>query len=225
MAKKIKVEPRPALPLGPLPLDEAIDHGSDENVPDPAYLARMAERRESLRAEVARLLPPQTHFVWEIGCGHGHFLTAYAETHREEYCIGIDINLDRVRRATKKCDRAGLDRLHFVRAEARLFLAVLPFDAGFSAIYMLFPDPWPKKRHHKYRLLQAEFLHDVAQRAGQGTPLFFRTDHAPYFTEVELLLREHPDWRSIGDRPGPFELATVFQQKAPSFQSLVAVRR
>jgi tRNA (guanine-N7-)-methyltransferase len=225
MAKKIKVEQRPALPSGLLPMDEAIDSGPDENVPDPAYLARMAERRESLRAEVARLLPPQAHFVWEIGCGHGHFLTAYAESHPAEHCLGIDINLDRVRRATRKRDRAGLDRLHFVRAEARLFLAVLPPDAGFSAIYMLFPDPWPKKRHHKYRLLQAGFLHDVAQRAGPGTPLFFRTDHAPYFTEVELLLREHPDWRSIGDQPWPFELATVFQQKAPSFQSLVAVRR
>ena len=206
-------------------MDEAIETELDKNAPDPAYLARMAARRESLRAEVARLLPARGRFVWEIGCGHGHFLTAYAAAHREEYCVGIDINLDRVRRATKKRDRAGLDRLQFVRAEARLFLEVLPPDAGFAAIYMLFPDPWPKKRHHKYRLLQAGFLHDVAQHAGPGTPLFFRTDHAPYFTEVELLLREHPDWRSIGDQPWPFELATVFQQKAPSFQSLVAVRR
>ena len=197
----------------------------DNNLPDPAYLARMAERRETLRADIARLLLPRVPFVWEIGCGHGHFLAAYAKAHPEQLCIGIDINLDRVRRATKKRDRAGLDRLHFVRAEAHLFLEVLPPDAVFSAIYLLFPDPWPKKRHHKYRLLQAEFLHAVAQRAGQGTPLFFRTDHAPYFAEVEMLLRENPDWRSIGDQSWPFELATVFQQKAPSFQSLVAVRR
>jgi len=225
MAKIIKVAQLPALPLGPQLIDEAIDTGQNSNAPDPAYLARMTERRESLRAEVAHLLPPRTHYVWEIGCGHGHFLTAYAEAHPAEYCIGVDINLDRVRRATRKRDRAGLDRLHFVRAEARLFLEVLPPDAGFAAIYVLFPDPWPKKRHHKYRLLQAGFLHDVAQHAGPGTPLFFRTDHAPYFAEVEMLLREHSDWRSIGDQPWPFELATVFQQKAPSFQSLVAVRR
>jgi tRNA (guanine-N7-)-methyltransferase len=225
MVKKITAAQYIAPLSDPPPIDEAIDTERNKNAPDPAYLARMAERRESLRAEVARLLPPRTHFVWEIGCGHGHFLAAYAETHPEEFCIGIDINLDRVHRATKKRDRAGLGHVHFLRAEARLFLEVLPPGAGFSAIYMLFPDPWPKKRHHKYRLLQAEFLHDVAQRAGQGTPLFFRTDHAPYFSEVEMLLREHPDWRSVGDRPWPFELATVFQQKAPSFQSLVAVRR
>jgi tRNA (guanine-N7-)-methyltransferase len=225
MVKKPAIDQPTAAPADLLPRDPAIEPGQDGNLPDPGYLARMAERRESLRAEIAGLLPPQAHFIWEIGCGHGHFLTAYAQTHPETYCIGIDINLDRVRRATKKRDRAGLDRLHFVRAEAHLFLEVLPTAATVSAIYLLFPDPWPKKRHHKYRLLQAEFLHAVAQRAGQGTPLFFRTDHAPYFTEVELLLRDHPDWRSIGDQPWPFELATVFQQKAPSFQSLVAVRR
>ena len=225
MAKKTAVDQRLALPLSLQSADDPIEAALDSNAPDPAYLARMAERRESLRSEVARLLPPRGRFVWEIGCGHGHFLAAYAKTHPEEHCIGIDINLDRVHRATKKRDRASLDHLHFLRAEARLFLEVLPPDAEFTAIYMLFPDPWPKTRHHKYRLLQAEFLHDVAQRAEQGTPLFFRTDHAPYFTEAEMLLRNHPDWRSLGDRPWPFELATVFQQKAPSFQSLVAVRR
>ena len=223
--KKTPIDLRTAPPANLLSIDTVTDARSDDNLPDPAYLARMAERRESLRAEVAPLLPSKIPFVWEIGCGHGHFLAAYAQAHPEQFCVGIDINLDRVHRATRKRDRARLDRLHFVRAEARLFLDVLPPDAAFSAIYVLFPDPWPKKRHHKYRLLQAEFLHAVAQRAGQGTPLFFRTDHAPYFAEVEDLLRDHPDWRSIGDQPWPFELATVFQQKAPSFQSLIAVRR
>jgi tRNA (guanine-N7-)-methyltransferase len=206
-------------------MDEAIDPVVACNAPDPEFLARMAERRESLREEVVRLLPSAARIVWEIGSGHGHFLAAYAECHPAEYCVGIDISLERTRRATKKRDRAGLSHLHFLRAEARLFMEVLPPGIGFSAVYVLFPDPWPKKRHHKYRLLQSEFLHEVAQRAGQGTPLFFRTDYAPYFAEVEMLLRDHPDWRSLGDQPWPFELATVFQQKAPSFQSLVAVRR
>lgn len=223
--KKPSTDRHMAPPSGSLSTDPLVESVLDNNLPDPAYLARMAERREILREEIAQLLPPKVPFVWEIGCGHGHFLTAYAKAHPKQFCIGIDINLDRVRRATKKRDRAGLDRLHFVRAEAQLFLEVLPSDAAFSAIYLLFPDPWPKNRHHKYRLLQAEFLHAVAPRSGQGTPLFFRTDHAPYFAEVEKLLRENPDWRSIGDQPWPFELATVFQQKAPSFQSLVAVRR
>ena len=114
--KKPEAEQPLALLLSQQPMGETTYTDLDHSTPNPAYLACMAERRESLRAEVARLLPPQAHFVWEIGCGHGHFLTAYAQTHPEEYCLGIDINLERIRRATKKRNRAGLGHLHFVRA-------------------------------------------------------------------------------------------------------------
>jgi tRNA (guanine-N7-)-methyltransferase len=222
MAKKTAIEQRPAPPLSPQSMDEAIDAERDDNAPDPAYLARMAERRESLRAEVARLLPPRSRFVWEIGCGHGHFLTAYAETHPNEHCIGIDINLDRVRRATKKRDRAGLNHLHFVRAEARLFLEVLPPDAGFTAIYMLFPDPWPKKRHHKHRLFKPEFLGELAARAGQGSRLFFRTDYKPYYDEAVAAIAAQRAWLLLPPDPFPFEHQTIFQSRAAIFHSFGA---
>lgn len=192
---------------------------------DPVHVARMDARREALRTEVAGILPPAASIVWEIGCGHGHFLTAYAGAHPDSLCIGIDINLERVRRGEKKRDRAGHGHLHFLRAEARLFLEVLPPDARFSAIYILFPDPWPKKRHHKNRLLQAPFLHAVAARCLPGTPLFFRTDYLPYFESVVETLSQHPDWNLEVAGAWPFDFATVFQQKAESFRSLVAHRR
>jgi tRNA (guanine-N7-)-methyltransferase len=193
--------------------------------PDPAHLARLAARRDALSAELARWLPAGARFVWEIGCGHGHFLTAYAAAHRDELCVGVDTELDRIRRAIRKQERAQLPNLHFLRTEARLFLETLPADATLAAVFILFPDPWPKRRHHKHRLLQEEFFSALAVRAGQGTPFYFRTDHAEYFLEVETLLRAHPDWRLAPDEPWPFEEATVFQQKAPAHHSLVALRR
>ncbi|MFA5265765.1 MAG: SAM-dependent methyltransferase [Opitutaceae bacterium] len=193
--------------------------------PKPEYLALMAKRRKALQDELAAIMPRNAKFVWEIGSGHGHFLTAYAEAHKDQLCVGVDIIIERVRRGDKKRDRAELKNLHFVRAEARLFLDVLPDDARFASIYVLFPDPWPKKRHHKNRIMQADFLHRVAMRAEIGAPLYFRTDYAPYFSEVEEMLRNHPDWQLRKDNTLPFELATVFQIKAPSYQSLVAVRR
>ncbi|MBI5382766.1 MAG: SAM-dependent methyltransferase [Opitutae bacterium] len=206
-------------------MELALPENHADNEPDPAYLARMAERREVLREELKQIIPPQTRIVWEVGAGHGHFLTAYAEKHRDQLCVGIDIILERVRRALKKRDRAGLAHLHFVRAEASLFLEVLPPTVTFAAIYVLFPDPWPKKRHHKYRLLQDSYLKNIATRSPAGTPLYFRTDYDPYFEEVQTLLREHPDWRLADSAVWPFEYATVFQQKAPSFQSLIALRK
>jgi tRNA (guanine-N7-)-methyltransferase len=98
-----------------------------------------------LHEQLARLLPDRA-FVWELGCGHGHFLTAYAAAHPDQLCLGVDLSGERVARAQRKQHRAQLENLYFLRADARLFLEALPPTAKCSAIYVLFPDPWPKLR-------------------------------------------------------------------------------
>jgi tRNA (guanine-N7-)-methyltransferase len=192
---------------------------------DPAHLARMAERRAELAASLATVVPAGVRFVLEIGCGHGHFLTAYAKVHPAENCVGIDLIRERIERAERKRERAGLANLRFVRAEARMFLDALPPGAALAAVFVLFPDPWPKRRHHKHRLLDEEFFHALAARAGEGTPFFFRTDHGPYFQAAEAVLRVSADWRLVPGEPWPFEHTTVFQQRASRHFSLVARRR
>ncbi len=207
--------------------------GPTENVietdpPTPAVVAHRAEldaRREAVRAELAAFVPAGAQLVWEVGCGHGHFLTAYAAAHRDAQCVGVDTELDRIRRAVRKQERARLSNLYFVRTEARLFLEALPTDATLAAVFVLFPDPWPKRRHHKHRLLQENFLREIAARAAPGTPFYFRTDHEPYFRAVEAVLREHADWRLAPGDPWPFEQPTVFQARAAAHFSLVARRR
>jgi tRNA (guanine-N7-)-methyltransferase len=193
-------------------------------LPSPAHLALIAQRRAELRVALARVLPRAAHFLCEIGCGHGHFLAAYAAAHPGELCLGIDLIGERIARATRKRDRAKLPNLHFFHAEAHDFLAALPTDASFSAVIVLFPDPWPKRRHHKNRLLQPEFLDALAARAGQGTRLYFRTDHRGYFAHATSVLAAHPWWRIDPDARWIFETETVFQARAPAYQSLVAQR-
>ena len=193
-------------------------------VSSPAHLALIAQRRTGLRAALAPVLPPAARFLCEIGSGHGHFLTAYAATHPGELCIGIDLVGERIARAIRKRDRAKLSNLHFFHAEAHDFLAALPADASFSAIVVLFPDPWPKRRHHKNRLLQPAFLDALAARAGWGTRLYFRTDHRGYFTQATAVLAAHPMWRIDPATPWLFETETVFQARAPAYHSLVAER-
>jgi tRNA (guanine-N7-)-methyltransferase len=68
-----------------------------------------------------------------------------------------------------------------VRADAEDFLASIPEGASFERIFILFPDPWPKRRHHKNRVVNATFLSEVARGARKGAGLYFRTDHEPYF--------------------------------------------
>jgi tRNA (guanine-N7-)-methyltransferase len=193
-------------------------------LPRPAHLALIAQRRADLRAALARVLPPAARLVGEIGSGHGHFLTAYAAAHPGKLCIGIDLIGERVARATRKRDRAALPNLHFFQAEAHDFLNALPVGAAFSAIVMLFSDPWPKRRHHKNRLLQPAFLDALAARTGQGTRLYFRTDHRGYFAHATAVLAAHSAWRMDPAAPWIFETGTVFQARAPAYYSLVAER-
>lgn len=195
-------------------------------VDNPARIAehreRLAQRRETLQAVFAQIFPTgKASFVWEVGCGHGHFLTAYAQARPEQLCVGIDLASDRIARAMRKRDRAGLANLHFIQAEARFFLETQPPEVRFSDVFILFPDPWPKLRHHKHRILQPDFLAAVADRIGAGGRLLFRTDYAPYFQDAAAVVDAHAGWRRV-DEPWPFEFETVFQSRAPSYHSLIA---
>lgn len=189
------------------------------------YEALVARRRKELGEELPRVLNSLDPFVLEVGCGHGHFLTAYALAHPKTLCVGIDISRDRVTRANRKKDRASAGNLHFILAESDDFLASLPKEARLSVLFILFPDPWPKRRHGKNRLIKAAFLTEAATFAQKGSPLYLRTDHEPYFLESEEIVRSHPDWKISGEQLLPFEEPTVFEKRAPKHFTLVAVRR
>lgn len=190
----------------------------------PEFLEIIARRRAALRGEVATLLPAPRSVVWEIGCGHGHFLVRYAQEFPGKFCVGVDVRLERLERSGRKRDRARLANCHFLRAEAREFLRSLPVGIIFDEIWVLFPDPWPKARHHKNRLLTPEFFEAVAARAEEGARLFFRTDHLEYFREVEAGVGALTTWRIDRGAPWPLEPETVFQARAPGHQSFAAVR-
>ncbi|HEU5081421.1 MAG TPA: SAM-dependent methyltransferase [Opitutaceae bacterium] len=194
----------------------------EKSAPSPKHLSAKAERLQALGILLERLLAGINGITLEIGSGHGHFLTAYAATHRSEVCVGIDIILDRLARSERKRTRAGLTNLHFVRAEASEFMEVLPKHVALEKIFILFPDPWPKRRHHKNRLMQTAFLTALAARSRSSAKLFFRTDHVDYFTAATAALRSHPHWEIDESASWPFELATVFQERAETHHSCIA---
>ena len=162
----------------------------------------------------------------EVGCGHGHFLTAYAAAHPGESCVGVDLLRERLERAAKKSARLRLDNIWWIKGDANEVLAGWPQNLRITRnIFILFPDPWPKRRHWKNRLIQQEFLSQLAQRAAPGATLCFRTDHPPYFAEAQAKIRDHPEWELREATAWPYEEVTVFQSRAPRFESLVATRR
>jgi tRNA (guanine-N7-)-methyltransferase len=192
----------------------------------PGFLATVAARKERLRTELARVLEGRSQgAVLEIGCGHGHFLVRYAQEFPHRFCLGLDIVGERLARAERKRVRAGLEHLCFVRAEATEAIECLPPQVRLGEVWVLFPDPWPKLRHHKHRLIQSTFLQRLAERMVPGGQLYFRTDHFGYAEWTRAVLAAHPDWVVLPDAPWPFEEETVFQRKASSYTSLVAAVR
>lgn len=183
-----------------------------------------ASRLADLRARLASLLPAAKPVTLEIGSGHGHFLTGYAAAHPERLCLGIDIIGDRLDRAARKSGRARLANIHWLHAEARLFLEAFPSGSLIDETFLLFSDPWPKRRHWKNRVLQPAFLGELAARTRPGGRLYFRTDHADYFAQGLDFARTHSGWEVDASAAWPFELPTVFQQRAESHQSFIARR-
>ncbi len=192
----------------------------------PEFIEHVRQRRARLGEDLAAIVPAKSAIVLEIGCGHGHFLARYAAENPSKICIGVDVIGERIERAQKKARRAKLANCHFIRGEARELIEALSPEVTFAETWVLFPDPWPKKRHHKNRILQPAFFDYLATtRVGQGGRLFFRTDHVEYFSYVAGFVPSLKTWQPDPAAAWPLEQETVFQARAPAYQSLVAVRK
>ncbi|HKK17814.1 MAG TPA: tRNA (guanosine(46)-N7)-methyltransferase TrmB [Opitutales bacterium] len=187
-------------------------------------LARQAERKAELRHALEHELAGVDSILFEAGCGHGHWLASYAEAHPETRCVGIDLISWRIRKCLAKRDKRGLKNLYFHKAELREFLEVLPEPIRIERTVLLFPDPWPKARHHRRRMVQAAFLDEIARRTNPGGQFCFRSDDRPYFDWTIEHLENHKDWRIDASAAWPHETDTYFQGLMDEYFSVIAVR-
>ena len=183
--------------------------------------ARKAELVKTCRADLAGV----DRILFEAGCGHGHWLTDYAEANPGMICAGIDLISWRVRKGNEKKAKRGLRNLHFYKAELSEFLGALPAAIRFDRTVLLFPDPWPKAKHHRRRMVQLSFLDEVARRTDRGGEFCFRSDDRPYFDWTVEHLSEHPDWEIDESAQWPYESETYFQSLMDEYYSVVAKRK
>jgi tRNA (guanine-N7-)-methyltransferase len=120
----------------------------------------------------------------ELGAGDGSFLAAYAQAHREWNFIGLERLLGRLRKIEKKARRAGLENVRLVRIEAEYFTRYLLRPGSVAAMHIYFPDPWPKRRHWKNRLINPEFTQVLRKAMVPEGVVHLRTDDAPYFAQM-----------------------------------------
>jgi len=126
----------------------------------------------------------------EIGIGKGTFITEQARAHPEINYFGIEWARWFWRYASDRLRRNACMNARTVRAEASWFLAELVPDASLAVLHVYFPDPWPKKRHHKRRLVQPAFMPIVLRVLAPGGRLQVVTDHQGYFEQsIEPAIR------------------------------------
>ena len=133
----------------------------------------------------------------EIGIGKGRFLLDAAARHPETNFVGVEWAGKYLRLAASRGWRRGLTNIRFARADGREFVEFFVPSQSLAAIRVLFPDPWPKKRHHKRRLINQEFLAEVERVLRPGGRLWLATDHAEYFASMEETLGGCPGLRPV----------------------------
>jgi len=135
----------------------------------------------------------------EIGCGTGHFVADLASREPETGFIAIDIYNRGCYKTCRKVDLRQLDNVRVMRMEARDLLRHMP-ENFLSAIYINCPDPWPKKRHRKRRLVNEDLLEQLRFVLKPGGILYFVSDFGDYTSDVAELLAREPGWEKLATR-------------------------
>ena len=149
----------------------------------------------------------------EIGSGLGRFLLARATRHPDTHFIGIEQERVRVARIDVAARKAGLTNVSLIRAEAMTVLEFCLPDASVQAVYLFFPDPWPKPRHHKHRIFQRLFLDHVHRVLIPGGWLHCATDHEAYFDWMMDIMAKEARFKVVDPLVRSEEELTDFELK------------
>jgi len=167
----------------------------------------------------ATLFSAASRGVWlEIGFGGGEHLAGQAALHRGTGFVGAEPFVDGVAKLLTAIDEQGLSNIRLRRGDARDLVATFE-DCSIDRAFILFPDPWPKTRHRKRRLVQPDFVAELARVLKPGAPLRFATDWADYANRALAALTQDghfvwtaqraDDWR----KPPADHVTTRYQEK------------
>lgn len=148
----------------------------------------------------------------DLGCGDGSFLLEMAKHHPERDFLGVERLLGRVRKVCNKLTRRGLANARVLRLESRYTVEWLLPESAVSRLHLLCPDPWPKVRHHRRRIIQPEFLEAVHRALVPGGEFLFMTDHDDYFEWTAEMVGRFPGFEILPwDEDSFFYPKTDFQ--------------
>lgn len=142
--------------------------------------------------DAATVFGRQAPLIVEIGFGMGQATAAIAAARPEADFVGVEVHEAGVGALLRLIGEQGLDNLRIVRHDAVEVLQHMVAPASLAAVHLFFPDPWPKKRHHKRRLVQPPLVSLLASRLAPGGVLHCATDWEPYAEQMLQVLSGEP---------------------------------
>ena len=162
--------------------------------------------------DVAGLFPKAQPLEVELGCGDASFLVEYARRSPARNFIGVERLLGRLQKLDRKGRRDGRLNLRGVRIESAYFLQyLLPAHAA-AALHIYFPDPWPKKKHRRHRLINEAFPALARTALAPGGTVFLRTDDADYFSQMNEVFAAAKEFEKTGTPSELAEITTDFER-------------
>jgi tRNA (guanine-N7-)-methyltransferase len=166
--------------------------------------------------DFARVFGRAAPVVLEIGTGMGETTAAIAAAHPGRDFVGIEVHAPGVGALLKRIDEQGLANVRVIRHDAVEVIEHMIPAGSLAGIHVYFPDPWPKKRHHKRRLLKTAFVHALAHRLAVGGYLHAATDWADYAHEILATFAAEPLLANTADGFAPrpaWRPPTKFEQR------------
>jgi tRNA (guanine-N7-)-methyltransferase len=166
--------------------------------------------------DVDQLFGKRPQSLWmEIGFGSGEHLAMQAEQNPDVSMIGCEPYINGVVQLLKHVESQQLDNIRLWTDDAVQLLEQLP-DQALGRLFILFPDPWPKVRHHKRRIISDNMLDLVAKKLQIGGELRLATDHVEYAEWMQEHLQRHPKFAASEDTHTPPAdwIKTRYQEKA-----------
>ena len=147
----------------------------------------------------------------DLGCGKGRFILARAAKHPNTNFLGVDRLLLRLRKINKNITRTEATNIRLLRIEAAYAMQYLMPPATVSMFHILFPDPWPKRKHHKHRLFVPEFLDSLHTLLKPEGLIHTATDHLEYFEHITKLFKADSRFTQIPAPEPPEDERTDFE--------------
>ena len=168
------------------------------------------------RLDYRQIFVQQQPLEIELGAGDGSFLAQWAALHPERNFLGLERLLGRLRKIDRKTARLGLQNVRLLRLEATYFVEYLLPAKSVSAFHIYFPDPWPKRKQRKNRLINGRFAEACGRALMAGGVVYLRTDDQDYFEQMRSVFGARPEFREVET---PAELAVVLTDFERGFQA------